>query len=368
MLRRIPSMWLACSMITSAAIIAGCSGGSDSIPVAGQSITRSTQQFRARPDAVQTLPPGTLTEYKIPTHHSHPYFITLAGDGNLWFTQAAFDQIGRITPAGVITEFSAGSSMDPNDMRTGPDGHAWFGAVNPSVIGRVAYDGSVKLYAIPTSSAHPEQLVGDKSRNAIWFTEIANQAIGKFSLISHKFTEYPIAPPAGGGPVHPEAIALDRTGTIWFSDNLNSQVDEMTGQGVVLQRLNLPAPNGPGSLTPYRMTLGSDGFLWVNLLSGGPNSHGAIAKVSPATGAVTVYYPPSAEFRNVEPFDVVAVPDSVWITEGGVGIAKVGLYGHFTEYAVRGGGTGITIGSDQNLWFSDYGTNSIAKVTLSLVH
>ena len=81
-----------------------------------------------------------------------------------------------------------------------------------------------------------------------------------------------------------------------------------------------------------------------------------------------MYYPPSANFQNVEPFVVVAVPDSVGITEGGVGIAKVGPYGHFTEYAVPGGGTGITIGSDQNLWFVDYGNNSIDKVTLSLLH
>ena len=34
--------------------------------------------------------------------------IALGPDGNMWFTETDVDQIGRITPAGVVTEFAAG--------------------------------------------------------------------------------------------------------------------------------------------------------------------------------------------------------------------------------------------------------------------
>jgi hypothetical protein len=36
-----------------------------------------------------------------------PFDITADPDGNLWFTERAIDRIGMITPAGVVTEFSA---------------------------------------------------------------------------------------------------------------------------------------------------------------------------------------------------------------------------------------------------------------------
>ena len=42
--------------------------------------------------------------------------ITAGPDGNLWFTEFALDRIGRITPAGVVTEFSAGITAGAHPM------------------------------------------------------------------------------------------------------------------------------------------------------------------------------------------------------------------------------------------------------------
>jgi hypothetical protein len=46
---------------------------------------------------------GTVTEYVIPTANSYPQAIVAGPDGNMWFTEAATNKIGRITdpfPAG----------------------------------------------------------------------------------------------------------------------------------------------------------------------------------------------------------------------------------------------------------------------------
>src|SRR5262249_52870362 len=52
----------------------------------------------------------SVTEFLTPTANSQPFGMTRGPDGNLWFTESLAGKIGRITPAGVITEFSAGLS------------------------------------------------------------------------------------------------------------------------------------------------------------------------------------------------------------------------------------------------------------------
>ena len=47
-----------------------------------------------------------MTEFSAGITGSNLYGITLGPEGNLWFTEES--KIGRITPAGVVTEFSAG--------------------------------------------------------------------------------------------------------------------------------------------------------------------------------------------------------------------------------------------------------------------
>ena len=82
---------------------------------------------------------------------------------HLWFTEALSDKIGRITIAGVITEFpvpTAGST--PAGITTGPDGALWFTEVSSGKIGRLAlttvnshdFNANGKSYiAAPTAAA-----------------------------------------------------------------------------------------------------------------------------------------------------------------------------------------------------------------------
>ena len=49
-------------------------------------------------------------------------------DGNLWFAEPFGDRIGRITPAGKVTEYSTGITRgsEPTYLAFGPDGTLWF--------------------------------------------------------------------------------------------------------------------------------------------------------------------------------------------------------------------------------------------------
>ena len=72
-------------------------------------------------------PAGTITEYPLPTADSGPVGIAAGPDGNMWFTEAFGRRIGRITPAGAITEYPL-PTVDsyPGGIAAGPDGNMWF--------------------------------------------------------------------------------------------------------------------------------------------------------------------------------------------------------------------------------------------------
>jgi streptogramin lyase len=56
-----------------------------------------------------------------------PFGITAGPDGNLWFTEERGNQIGRITPAGTVTEFPIpNGNSQPAGITAGPDGNLWF--------------------------------------------------------------------------------------------------------------------------------------------------------------------------------------------------------------------------------------------------
>ena len=85
----------------------------------------------------------TFTEYLVPTATVFPDQIAAGPDGNLWFTEPSGDKIGRITPAGVITEFLASTGSNPLGITAGPDGNMWFTEEVANKIGRITLAGVV---------------------------------------------------------------------------------------------------------------------------------------------------------------------------------------------------------------------------------
>src|SRR4051794_23819143 len=84
----------------------------------------------------------TITEFSIPSRE--PYGITLAADGNLWFTEHAGNRIGRITSQGVITEFLLPTNASqPAAIAAGTDASVWFIREVPGDIARMNLQGVI---------------------------------------------------------------------------------------------------------------------------------------------------------------------------------------------------------------------------------
>ena len=67
-------------------------------------------------------------------------------DGNLWYTNCDTRAIGRITPAGVFTEFPSLSLECPESIATGPDGHLWVTDSENQALVRVSTTGAMQFF------------------------------------------------------------------------------------------------------------------------------------------------------------------------------------------------------------------------------
>jgi streptogramin lyase len=108
-----------------------------------------------------------------------PAHIVAGPDGNLWFTNAANDSVGRITPSGDVTTYSglAAGVKEPGAITAGPDQNLWFTSLN-NRIGRITTAGEIATYEV--RRGRPRGLFGIAAGpdGNIWFTSNADGRVG----------------------------------------------------------------------------------------------------------------------------------------------------------------------------------------------
>ena len=80
-------------------------------------------------------------------------------------TEQNLGQIGRITPLGVVTEFSSGitAGAQPQGITGGPDGNLWFAEVSGNQIGRITTGVIASGYAY-ISNVNEDTVSNDQPR------------------------------------------------------------------------------------------------------------------------------------------------------------------------------------------------------------
>jgi virginiamycin B lyase len=121
------------------------------------------------------LSTGRFTRFVLPTPNAFPGDITTGADGNMWFTEQAVDKFGRITPTGVITEFTGVDS--PGSIAAGPDGNIWIASAFTSVIARVTPAGNITLFPTPNQPF----IIRPGNRNNLLFTEFSANKIASIT-------------------------------------------------------------------------------------------------------------------------------------------------------------------------------------------
>src|SRR5262249_24519167 len=104
-----------------------------------------------------------------------PGDITTGSDGNMWFTEQAVDKFGRITPQGVITEFTGVNA--PTSLAAGPDGNIWIASAFTPEIARVTPTLDITIFPTPATPT----IIRPGNANNLLFTEFS---ASKFASIT----------------------------------------------------------------------------------------------------------------------------------------------------------------------------------------
>src|SRR5712691_646208 len=123
-------------------------------------------------------PAGALTEFPIPTPNSGPRGIVAGPDGNMWFVESGRSRpaIARISTSGQVVEFPIGqgpSDVAPNDIVKGPDGDLWF--TEMSAVGHISTDGRITQVTLPEGSRPVNIVVGPDGN--LWYGDAGRYAV-----------------------------------------------------------------------------------------------------------------------------------------------------------------------------------------------
>jgi streptogramin lyase len=157
---------------------------------------------------------------------STPHGLTTGPDANVWVASSngsgsAF--VGRVTiaPPGeeVATEFPVATTGHLNDIAAGPDGNLWFTDAGRNEIGRITTAGAITKFPVPTAASGVHGIVAGPD-GALWFTESSANKLGRITTAG-LVTELACLPTAGSGPTH---ITLGADGRLWLTQTAAGKI------------------------------------------------------------------------------------------------------------------------------------------------
>ena len=195
---------------------------------------------------------GLVTDYTAGPATSAPRGIANGSDAALWFTQSAAARLGRMDTFTNEIDVAVGNAglTSPLEIAAGPDGRLWF-TDGSNKIGAVTTSGAISVYPVPTGSAGLEGITSGPD-GALWFTENLGNAIGRITTTG-AVTEFPI-PTSGARPV---GIAAGKDGNLWFAESATNKLGRITPSGLVSEYAIPTAAS-----VPTGVVAGPDGNIW----------------------------------------------------------------------------------------------------------
>jgi streptogramin lyase len=249
----------------------------------------ATEPYTSR--LARIAPDGVVTEFATPTADAGPAAITAGPDGNAWFTESAPGggaAVGRITPAGGITEFPVpalpylGTTVpaDVGPIVAGPGDRLWF--TTGLGVGSVTTTGEVATLALP-EPASPAGIAA-AADGSLWITE---SSLARIDRVTPAGDIDPVALPEGTDGV---SIAIGSDGALYFTQSaahtlwrmggdlapIDLQLTDRVRRGARAKALSVTENGGAPGLAS-----GPAGTLWIAAtLTRKGGSKGGIAVVN----------------------------------------------------------------------------------------
>jgi streptogramin lyase len=262
----------------------------------------------------------------------------------------------RCVPASIAelaTLPTAGAA--PTDLTKAPDGSVWFTEKNANKLGRYSLGGVLTEYNVPTAASAPDQIVANSDGN-VWFTERNGRKIGRIAQGGGAIAEFTLP----GVGEYPTAIATRYDGTVWFASNEQPNLARLAKISVAGVITYLPTAQTQSYISD--LVSGPDGNLWVTIIS--TRWGDSVAKVSTAGWGTFTHY---LLTPGSSPQSITVGPDNnLWFTEKNTDtIGRLTTTGLKTEFAL-GAGKGpqdISAGPGNSLYFTEATGNAIGQIT-----
>jgi virginiamycin B lyase len=329
----------------------GPTNQSSSPAPAGQHLTTNVRQ----------LPDGSkLTTYSLPPNSS-PAEITVTPDGNAWFAESGDGRIGEITPNGVYSPHRLPNpSAHPFGITTAPNGLVWFTDGNPdnfassgNAIGFINTQGQTEEFPIPTPDSAPVGITSGPN-GSMWFTEYNGRKIGSITITSSGPQINECGIPSGG---QPDQITLGPDRELWFTEYSTGLIGQSPATGPCrITEHNIGIAGNPVDIISHA------GKLWLTEFFA--DRVGVIDTQGNVTSWVTL---PTGS----RPANLAAGPkNGVWFTEFGAGrIGYIATPGSVQrEYTVADSSSQLLCieeSPDGSVWFTVQGISTVGHITHS---
>jgi virginiamycin B lyase len=349
------------------------------------------QQLQQIPNATDELVTyerhsNFIKEFPIPLPERGLRGITADSEGNVWFLHSTnkTSTILKLEPEdGKFTQYPIKGETLADDpvinlaaaqLIFDKERNAiWFTDARTNSIGKLdEASGQAKLWRIPTDNAGPMGIVLSPDGKNVWFAEIIGNKIARFDIQSEKTVEY-----STGEDTGPALLTFDEKGQLWvslsFSDSIMlTQIGNNLGSNSSIGMVNMSLPK-PDRFSPLGIAI-SHGKVY---LSDHGSSRVIVADENSGLQSYDVYWTsPSAS-----PLIPTTLPGQVVVDNrgyvyfpqhGGNRITEIRPQDSLmTEYEIPTGPLStvlfLTAASDQGrIWFTEWASNKVAYLDTSV--
>jgi virginiamycin B lyase len=257
----------------------------------------------------------------------------------------------------------------------------WFSDARTNSLGKLNLtDKQIELYDIPTNNSGIMGITLSPDNKSIWFAEIIGNNIGNFDIESNNILEYPTGHSTG-----PTLLTFDNEGFLWSSLSYSNEILHlepwMVIPGIELNGMLRIKLAHPDIYSPFGISVISNNNKTNTLFVSDHGSSRIIAIpvynqniLNEETQNYTSYWTsPSKSFPNTLPSEIVSDKDgkNVYFAEhGGNRIAKFSLDTKTTtEYEIPTGPLATTVfvslsNDNTKVWFTEWASNKIGYLDI----